>query len=859
MAPNPAAASVERLWDAVRLDTGDPLFVLYGPGAADTFVCRDYQERRIEEALWEMLDAEGFERIVFSSARYPVYFRDDRSQHRTRRRGERRRPAPDAGARRMRFFSGPQGDRMELAKDRDQGSDPTGERASGARSRGTLDPHAVMFLDACMRDHEVRTAIVLIHAEQFLNFIGARRELAETVAEWIEASGNGNRCLLLFNSLSWDEVIWCVERLGHMDALRAFLKRQQTRRAGRSASRIEEPDLAELERLVHLARVRFGLRLEDWRELQAVVRVMAAQQGVGARAWLDRLRSLAGRDDGVPLSVAVLRERGLVDAALTDGRSAWDRLSELVGLTVVKGHVRRLQGRAEAEAARRKRGRGPRRDPPSLHLVFSGNPGTGKTMVAELIGELYRDLGLLRSGHVEAVEAQHLVADVVGGTAIRTNQAVDRALHGVLLIDEAYRLSDQRAGFGQEAVDTLLTRMEHDRDRLVVIAAGYPAKMRQFLESNPGLERRFPQANRIDFPDYEPEELLAVLLAMLGERELAWDPELEARLREVTAGLYRTRDERFGNAGAMRNLADELESRWAERVKGVLDEPLRLEDLPDWCLAHLQRPVPTPQEILTELDELVGLGSVKDAIRRLVMRLQHERRLGTGGTAAPHMLFLGPPGTGKTTVARLMGRVLQSLGLLNKGHVVEVTRQHLVAEYVGQTAPKTAARIRAALDGVLFIDEAYSLARGGEHDFGQEVIDTLTPAMTNQLGRLVVIAAGYPEPMRRFLGRNEGLASRFTWRVEFPSYSGPELLEILRRTAAQRGYTLTPGAERRALAVLEAEQARDPASFGNGRAVHSLLERLQEGLAQRTFDLPDDTDLAVLTRFEPEDVPDVPG
>src|SRR6266536_1752077 len=139
MAPNPAAASVERLWDAVRLDTGDPC------------VCRDYQERRSEEALWEMLDAEGFERIVFSSARYPVYFRDDRSQHRTRRRGERRRPAPapDAGARRMRFFSGPQGDRMELAKDRDQGSDPTGERASGARSRGTLDPHAVMFLDAC--------------------------------------------------------------------------------------------------------------------------------------------------------------------------------------------------------------------------------------------------------------------------------------------------------------------------------------------------------------------------------------------------------------------------------------------------------------------------------------------------------------------------------------------------------------------------------------------------------------------------------------------------------------------------------------------------------------------------------------
>jgi SpoVK/Ycf46/Vps4 family AAA+-type ATPase len=425
-----------------------------------------------------------------------------------------------------------------------------------------------------MRARDVATAVVIVRGESFLQFVAGHRDLADLFSEWSQPSATAdNICVLAFAARSADAVTDLARSLG-LSALVSYLERQGSRRTARAVTEIGEPDAAEIERIIQATRLLHGLRV-SWRELDKVAATLAAQQGVLAVTWLRRLRSLAR--SGTELTMQALRARGWIET-LPSGQSAWGRLCELTGLAEVKEHIDRLRWRAEAGARRRQAGLLP--DADSLHMVFTGGPGTGKTTVARLVGELYREMGLLRRGHVHAPEASDLIGMYVGHTAVQTNRAVDEALDGVLFIDEAYRLSEQAGGFGREAIDSLVTRMDNDRDRLVVVVAGYPDKMEAFLRSNPGLPRRFPRGNIIGFPDYEPDALFTILLGMLRNRGLTWTPDLETVLRPAVAGLYAARDETFGNAGDMRNLAQELESNWARRVRAVITEPVIADDLP---------------------------------------------------------------------------------------------------------------------------------------------------------------------------------------------------------------------------------------------------------------------------------------
>jgi AAA+ superfamily predicted ATPase len=255
----------------------------------------------------------------------------------------------------------------------------------------------------------------------------------------------------------------------------------------------------------------------------------------------------------------------------------------------------------------------------------------------------------------------------------------------------------------------------------------------------------------------------------------------------------------------------------------------------------------------------VGLRPVKEELSMLVGRLRleqhyrHQARL----TLGP-LFFLGPPGTGKTTVARLLGRILHSLGLLRTGHVIKVTRSDLVAGYIGRTAEKTRDAMRAAVDGVLFIDEAYSLApRRDQLDFGYEAIDTLLEEMEKWRERVLVVAAGAPEPMKEFLASTPGLQRRSTHPITFHAYSLPELVQIFHRLAAAEGYELEPATEARAAAWLTAERSAHPGDFDNAGAVRRLLEVMAARLATRSQ--PSIADAATIKIFKPEDVPAVRG
>ncbi len=263
---------------------------------------------------------------------------------------------------------------------------------------------------------------------------------------------------------------------------------------------------------------------------------------------------------------------------------------------------------------------------------------------------------------------------------------------------------------------------------------------------------------------------------------------------------------------------------------------------------------------LSKLRSLIGLGAVKEQIDDLVKLaiIQQERRsrgLDTDATLSFHMVFTGNPGTGKTTVARLVGDILRELGFLAKGHVVEVDRGNLVGRYIGHTAVQTKKKIQEAMGGVLFIDEAYTLSKGGERDFGQEAIDTLLKAMEDFREGFVVIVAGYGNEMKTFIESNPGLESRFNTYIHFEDYSPDELTAIFANTAAQQNYMLARGVDKKLKDTFERLIAEADGKFANGREARRLWEKTVQNQARRLHGMSRRGDSALVTIID-EDIPD---
>ena len=511
---------------------------------------------------------------------------------------------------------------------------------------------------------------------------------------------------------------------------------------------------------------------------------------------------------------------------------ALHQLNELIGLESVKMRVNDYYQFFNYQKLRSEKGF-QTKDEVSLNMILTGNPGTGKTTIARLFSGMYYEVGVLPRKEVIEVDRSQLVGAYVGQTEENVRTAVEKALGGVLFIDEAYNLKREgQTGndYGQVAIDTLVSLMTSQEygGKFAVILAGYPEEMRLFLDSNPGLRSRFPMSNLLTLPDYTNEELILIGERFAAQNDYILTDEgkiaLEDRIEKERV------DDTFGNARTVRNIIlDAIFNKGAHHQSNQDDIfAFSLLDKEDFNKVAMEEKV----EHSMKLDQLVGLENVKEEVQSIVsfVKMQTIRR-NHGLPIVPiqlHSVFTGNPGTGKTTVAKIYAELLKECGLLKRGHLIVTSRADFVAGYVGQTALKTKRKIREALGGVLFIDEAYSLLGQTAGDFGKEVIDTLVDEMTKHNENLVVILAGYSNEMEKLLESNPGLKSRFKKFIEFKDYSSIEILEIMKLYSKQFDFYLTQEAEDFTVTML----GETPVE-GNGRFATNLVNEAIQAQAQR--------------------------
>ena len=535
-------------------------------------------------------------------------------------------------------------------------------------------------------------------------------------------------------------------------------------------------------------------------------------------------------------------ELGDIKGYVPEERSVEDILKDLdtyIGMDEVKAAVKEMAYSVQNAMQRAERGLG-EQEKMSMHIILTGNPGTGKTTIARKLGEILAAIGYLDSGHVVEVDRAKMVSQYQGETPKVVDALCDKAKGGILFVDEAYTLapvsaSGDRDAQGAQALEKLMKRMEDDRGQFIVIAAGYRTEMENLFRVNPGFRSRFNYF--LDIKDYSPAELFEIMQVFAKQKKYIFSPDAQALTQKMIKEMYDSRDKDFANGRTMRTLFDQICKKQAQRLQGANISAMSNEEL--MTIVRDDIPYDAPQTVsvddcLKKLDGLVGLSGVKKEIANLAAFLNLQIARGETNTfQGKHYVFTGNPGTGKTTVARIMADIFKTLGVVARGQLVEADRSKLVAGFSGQTAIKTNQLVDQAMGGVLFIDEAYTLKSNDGDSFGAEAIDTLLKRLEDDRGKFICIVAGYTDQMHDFIDTNPGLKSRFTQTIHFDDYTPDELTEIFLHLASGKNFTVDEETKAAIHRMFEQLYLRRDKNFGNAREARRIFNEAVERQSQR--------------------------
>lgn len=459
----------------------------------------------------------------------------------------------------------------------------------------------------------------------------------------------------------------------------------------------------------------------------------------------------------------------------------------------------------------------------NINTIIIGETGTGKTTIPQLMSEYLANEHILKKPKLKVVDA------VDYGRFVEKWEAnIQDAKGGILFLDNVQKLLPDSYAKNVNPLDKLFIEMDKWNNDPIVVLAGLPGGFEEFLENNPAARNRFKYLFRLE--PLNAEELYELTLRTLQQRYAInglSDGAAQMLMRQLKYEV-KTKDESFGNAHHALGKAEDLFTSYISHPAARPGE-IQEEDIQGYV-----PPIRTLDDILAELDSLVGLKSVKEEMTQTAAYIDLQLKRGSSSNALErHYVFTGNPGTGKTTVARIMADILKALDAVPNGQMIEADRSKLVAGYAGQTSIKTNELIDSAIGGVLFIDEAYTLYQGENDIFGKEAVDTLLKRLEDDRGKFICIVAGYTKEMHQFIESNPGLKSRFNKTIHFEDYTPEELTQIFLNLAKKNKFVVSSPVQQSLKRHLEEVYATRDHNFGNARDVRTLFENATSNQSKR--------------------------